>query len=151
MEGCLIREWREGDFNFILSTWLKSYKSSGWCDWMPVGLYMDNHRKVICEMLKRGTCLVACSEEDPDTIMGWGCKSENEELHYLYVKKVFWGFGLGLELLHALFHERVRLGDLERKEDEIRSSHMNEVFHKIYRSRVCVIFNPYLIGRYVER
>lgn len=107
MSQVKIRLPRSEDLNFILSSYLKSYRNS----MSAIGndLYFPNQQKVFEEILTRSMIAIACDPEHEDQIFGWGCceyvAPEHAVLHYLYVKFPFRRNGLAKDIIAALIHE----------------------------------------------
>lgn len=99
MLGYKIRGKRDGDRNFILDSFKRSYvdgrpaKGSLYQrldDWLP--LLLDN---------ESFEWLVACDNQDEDHLLGWSCR-DGDALIYVYVKHVYRGLGLGRALCKGL-------------------------------------------------
>jgi len=87
---------------FVIHSWLKSFRNSGFAKHIPAHLYFASHHALIERLLKRGArACAAVFADDPDTLIGWMC-TEGTVLHYLYVKHVFRRIGIGTKLLASL-------------------------------------------------
>tara|TARA_Y100000296_G_scaffold86327_1_gene125714 strand:- start:5559 stop:6032 length:474 start_codon:yes stop_codon:yes gene_type:complete len=96
-----IRKYKALDEDFIYHSWLSSV------DYNIPGVQKVT-RLVIDSCADNGTILIACSDEDPDHILGW--LSYSEELGfpialYTFVKKHLRNHGIGASLIKAQFTE----------------------------------------------
>lgn len=92
-----IRPGMESDANFILSSWLKSYRQSYFARVMTNTIYFDNHHSVLRRILKRATVLVASNVDSPDQIYGYIVFEMVDGIpviHYTYVKHTFRGMNI---------------------------------------------------------
>jgi GNAT superfamily N-acetyltransferase len=84
-----LREMRETDRHFVLSSWVRSFasKSSDARDYEgPArGLFSADYAPVVRALVARSTILVACLKDEPDTVIGW-LAVEGDALHYALVK-----------------------------------------------------------------
>ena len=96
-----IRNYKPLDEDFIYHSWLSSI------DYNIPGV-QPMTRLVIDSCVDNGTILVACSDEDPDHILGWLSYSEEigfPVLLYIFVKKNLRNHGIGRNLLSERFPE----------------------------------------------
>jgi GNAT superfamily N-acetyltransferase len=120
----LIRPAVPTDLPYITTAWLSTFASSKHASELrvckalqnyapmlepnrPASAYYALHRMAIMACLKRPTTVlwVACSEEDPDTLVGFVCGEPKEWLlHYVCVKQPYQGAGIGRQLVEAM-HE----------------------------------------------
>ena len=94
-----IRSYKPLDEDFIYHSWLSSV------DYNIPGVQKVT-RLVIDSCVESGTILVACSEDDPDHILGWLSFTRKlgfPTLLFIFVKKQLRNNGIGLELLKARF------------------------------------------------
>lgn len=86
----ILRDAQAGDLNFIIATWLRSFRASRirkpdmtddiyWSPWGHRGL-------VIALMAAPQNRTVVVGEADGDVIHGWCCRSDSA-LHYVYVRE----------------------------------------------------------------
>lgn len=95
------------DVGFIFSSWLKSYKSSKFCEGIPSEVYYAEHHKIIENLLKNYNVLVACNQEDTTQLYGFMCAGNTGNIftiHYTYVKYTFRKMGIGKVLLEGFNH-----------------------------------------------
>lgn len=132
-----IRDAVADDLNFILSSWLKSYRqSSQFAKHIPSRLYFEWHQKVIKRILERQTTRVrvAYTPEAPEVILGYFVAEEQGDIwvaHYLYVKKAFRRFGIAKELFN-------NVGYMEY-------THMTDECRWILNKVLSLVYNPYRI------
>lgn len=88
----LIDKMRQHDTEFIMDSWLKSYRKAPGAARLPNGLYYSRQRQIIDHMLWFGTVKIARPDDWPEGITGWLCgeQTQNEFMvHYAFVKR-FW-------------------------------------------------------------
>jgi len=131
------REAVEGDLHFLISSWLKSYRSSRKTWDVESHLFYDGrcgHKAVVLRLLSGCPVAVACHPIHTDQIYGWLCHTE-DAIHYIYVKEEFQRMGIGRQLVgHAGF-------DLEKP---VVVSHWHKPCDR-YKKRVDIRYNPYLL------
>jgi len=94
-----IRDYKPLDEDFIYHSWLSSIDHN-----IPGVQTMT--RLVIDSCVENGTILVACSDEDPDHILGWLSYTEKlgfPVLLYVFVKKKLRNHGIGSKLKKERF------------------------------------------------
>lgn len=95
-----IRLAKDSDHNFILATWLRSYRELGVTKPVPESeIFFKEHQAKIKQALESGKCLIATTD-DEDQICGFLCYSE-KAVHYIFVKTVFRKYGIANRLLDA--------------------------------------------------
>ena len=96
-----IRDAKEGDENFVLSTFLRGiYYGDSWFSQIPKDIFMSNYKIVAETLVKRGNVKVACLKDDPDTIIGYSILSPDyQTIHFVYVKKLWRNHGVARSLL----------------------------------------------------
>lgn len=106
-----IRPMREGDVNFILSTWLRSYyeelKRYGQrgCPYPKDDVFFQGHQARIKEHLPSMTVMVCVAPDDENQIIGW-IAGDEKSLHYAYVKHVFRQMGVVKALMKSCSFDR---------------------------------------------
>lgn len=102
-----IRPMAEEDYNFVIQSWLKSYKhNSYFCKRIRDNIYYKYHHQVITRILARDNCkvLIAADPEDSKVILGYLVYESfqgKELVHYAYIKTSFRGLGIGGALLRS--------------------------------------------------
>jgi GNAT superfamily N-acetyltransferase len=96
------------DLPFIMSSWLRSFKTSHFAGPIPNDIYWDTYRLAAERILSRPAArlLVAVnpSERDPEhELYGWLAMEPGEPpvVHYVYVKQAFRRMGVARSLLRA--------------------------------------------------
>lgn len=85
------------DVSFIFSSWLKSFRASSFTKNMSNTVFYSEHHKVIEDILKTSTVLIACNEKEPQDIYAYIVAERIDGimvLHYVYVKHTYRQFGL---------------------------------------------------------
>lgn len=99
-----IRPMIDGDVNFILSTWLKSYYEAlrhygaKGCPYPKDDVFFQGHQEAIKDTLKTSQALVCVAPDDDNQIIGYAVLNGNCA-HYVYVKQVFRQMGVAKALL----------------------------------------------------
>lgn len=95
------RTAREGDMNFIFSTFLRGlYYGNEWYGRIKAEIYYTHYHRVLERLLAKKGCtiLISCLKEDPDTIIGYSI-FEPEILHYVFVKPIWRKIGIARDLI----------------------------------------------------
>lgn len=135
-----IRKAVEGDIEFIFSTWLRSYRhDSPLTRLIHSDTFFHGHQKLVEKLLVRPKVRVhvCCDEADPNHIFGWSATEENT-LHFIYVKKPLRREGVGSELL--------AFSGLPEKIKGCEISHLtNTAWSLLKENKWEAEFNPYLL------
>ena len=106
-----IREFKEEDKNFILSSFLKNYYSS-----MPgfkpeSEVFFPNHQKQLEKLYSNGdiVVVVACLDDDEDLIIGYAIFGLDKTLHYVLVKESYKKMGMATRLIRHVIKDRKEL------------------------------------------
>jgi hypothetical protein len=120
-----LREGLDEESNFILNSWLMSYKHvrCGTYDErlaasgamfagraMDSGRYFKGQQALVSALAARSRVLSVCDAQDPSFVVGWACgalqgpseASQELVVHYVYVKHAYRKHGVALELLKGL-------------------------------------------------
>lgn len=99
----VLREFKENDLNFIITTWSKSYYQH-LTEKPPKSIYFKNHTEHIKKIINKSKCIIAVAHDDDSHIVGYCVYSEDGEkcLHYTYIKALFRGMGFSKLLLAPL-------------------------------------------------
>lgn len=107
-----IRSAQPEDVNFILNSWLMSYRHSPFAKGVLKDVYFKKHHEFVKACLARSAVFCAVSKDDTTQIYGWVCIEPptghelTRALHYVYVKHPYRNFGIGSSLLsHVLESE----------------------------------------------
>ena len=104
MTAYVIRPGRASDFNFIMNSYLKSYRNSPEASFMLNDIYFPEHSQRMQRLLKTSQVLTACAADDPDQILGYivtGKAHYWAVVHYLYIKYPFRQMGVAKALVAA--------------------------------------------------
>lgn len=98
-----VREGRSGDVGFIVKSWRASYQDAPEVRGSDRRHYRAEMSRRIASCLTDGQALVACLEQDEDTILGFAVASaDGRVLHYVYVRLDARGIGVARELVGRL-------------------------------------------------
>ena len=111
-DDIVIRHWGDEDKPFIMSSWLRSFKSSRYAGPIPNNMYWTVYAQAIEQILDRDgvKVLIACNPEKESQIFGYIVLEQNHEapvVHWLYIKQPFRGWGMARSLMgfcHILKH-----------------------------------------------
>jgi hypothetical protein len=93
------REMRDDDYNYVLSSWLRSYADSGDAGDMHRGAFFRTHEPIVKDILGRSVVMVAWTRDLPDTVLGWICVEGDDVLHYWLTKRRFRRMGIATWML----------------------------------------------------
>jgi predicted GNAT family acetyltransferase len=100
----------EQDLNFVLSSWLQSYKTSEFAAAIPHQLYYRHHQELIKQILlhENNHVTILCPIDDPEQILGFiAYNTKQPIIYYVYMKQVFRKLGLASYLVsNVLQHLR---------------------------------------------
>lgn len=125
-----IRPREDGDFNFILNSWMKSYKKySG----VRPDVYFVEHHKLVHHILSRADVLIASSRDNHEQIYGYLIYEPDvfTIIHFAFVKQTFRHLNVMKELLDSI-----------NLTDPVIVTHDNRHDLKHIQKRL-KIFNPY--------
>jgi hypothetical protein len=122
------------DVNFILSSWLKSYRPSA--PLVSDEVYFREHKALVMQLIQRSAVHIACDPSYPLSIYGYAVV-EQGAVHYVYVKFALRKFGVARALLK-------RAG----VESPFAVSHLSETGLRILRAHPgAFIYNPYKVSK----
>lgn len=149
------RPAKESDFNFIMSTWLKSYRDSDFAKSIPNDIYYNYHQALIYKILQKedNSITVLCAPEDEDHILGYVVYNTKAPIiFFLYVKYTFRRIGLGKMLFNAVrdfYQKEVKIPEtMPEKPEEvlhIQCTHKYKLWG-VFASKYRLIYNPYIVG-----
>lgn len=94
-----IREGKVADVPLILSTWLRGLRyGNKYYGAMDAKSYFTNYKRVIEHIISKSVVLVACDDDDEDTIFGYAVV-EPGLLHWVYVKELHRRRGIANQLI----------------------------------------------------
>lgn len=103
---CHMRPPMQGDIQFILSSWLKSYRNSDFANYIPNKLYYEFHEALVKQVIARSMVSILCDVEDPEHVYGYVVYEMLGDvfiLHYIYIKYNYRNLGLGQKALKAVY------------------------------------------------
>lgn len=110
-----VRDMREGDLNFIRSSWLRSNARTVPQALVPSDAYFELHWEVAMGLLERPAvrCVMATDPNDDDHLVGWACgepagAARRPLLHFAYVKKPFRRHGVARLLVERAVGAQLR-------------------------------------------
>ena len=106
-DDIVIRNAGEHDWGLIYNSWGRSNFYSPFDRDKPAHVYWAKMQIRIDKLKQRDEAefVVACDDEDTNSILGWACYELPNVLHYVYVKKPFRGYGI----THRLLRSRIEL------------------------------------------
>lgn len=98
-----IRSFKDEDTNFILNSWLKSFRNAPFSKTIDDDLYYEVQKRVILHSLNHHDVRVICTPDDDQHILGYASFNEETpniiDVDYVYVKSPYRKFGLAKELI----------------------------------------------------
>lgn len=103
-EEVLIRPYQPADLGLIINQWLgRDWRDSKYSGVVPNDQFKRVYAECIRQLLARGATIgVACNPSKPEHLLGWACYEHTPRdriLHFVYVRSLFRGQGLGRALL----------------------------------------------------
>lgn len=91
-----VRDYKESDKNFILSTFLKGlYYGESWFSLIKKDIFMNNYKHVGEALLSKCAVKVACLPDDEDVILGYSILSKDfQAIAFVFVKSTWRGKGI---------------------------------------------------------
>ncbi len=90
MASIVLRKAKEADIPYLTSHWLKAYRNAPAVRGVPNKVYFYYHHKVLEELLRRATTVIACYEDMQDHILGFACFEKFDSalvLHFVEVRE----------------------------------------------------------------
>lgn len=118
-----IRSFNEDDTNFILNSWLKSFRNSPFAQNIAPYIYYTVQKRIIEDCIRNHDIRVICVADDSSHIVGYACFSEIADglvnIDYIYIKSPYRRFGLAKELVKDIRSNFP--GDMKFKTDAVTS------------------------------
>ena len=134
-----IREATDADVGFVMKSWLETYRrESSWARRMQANVYYPNHRLVVTHLLESERTMMACSDEDPSHVVGFGCGHTLPEaivMHFVYVSYTVRGWGISKLLAQAFGWDPSRA---------VVTSHWTRHCDGL-STKTRLLYNPYLL------
>ncbi len=139
------------DLNFILSTWLKSYKDSDFGRSIPNEIFFSFHQSLIRKIIghEHNAVTILCAPEDPNQIIGYIVYNTKAPIvFFTYMKFSFRRLGLAKMLFNKVKEEYVK--DLELPADHDGKPLMVQCTHKFkvwgeFARKYNLLYNPYIV------
>ena len=129
-----LRPGKAADLNFILSSWLQSYRIG--MKNISNAVYYDNMRPLAMKVLECSSVLIACAPDDEDQILGFVVFRRQYDLaivSYLYVKQSHRKLGIADHLFqHAAAGDEVTI-----------ATHFLPWLDAAFKKR-SIVFNPFV-------
>ena len=94
----------DGDFEFILKSWLRAHCHGSKEAQLAGRHYWTHHREIAMRILARAAVLVATWAKDPSVVAGFAV-TEAGRVHFVYVRKSFWRMGIARRLLAGMLSQ----------------------------------------------
>lgn len=133
-----LRPMVASDVNFILHSWLESYRKSPQVETVLGPVYFRQHHRLLSSLLPGCSVIVLANPEDLNQILGWACWQKLSDflvLHYVYVKAPFRQLGLARTMVEFAKRATQTTG--------VHHSHSTRAGLRLAR-RLGSVFNPYL-------
>lgn len=131
-----LRAPNKADLNFILNSWLKSYRNSGFAAPMINPVYYKNHEPLLKDLLSSNLITVACNPLDEGQIYGYVVfnylPGDILVLHYIYTKHSFRRFGIAKQIMASI----------RKSDDAILYTHHTK-YAELLKNKLPIIFDPY--------
>ena len=134
-----VRPANQEDVPFIFSSWLKSYRYSGFAKKISNTVYYTEHHKTIEKIVRCNEVYIACNKEEPNQIYGWIAGTRVDHifvLHYVYVKQLFRRQGIARMLLKDAFDHNPEVAS-------VFTHHMDDIADKL-AAKYNMVYSPYL-------
>jgi len=100
-----IRPMHGGDFNFVINSWLKSFKYSGpMVVRMTDSLYYKAYEPIVKRLITGSNVYIACLRDEPDALVGYLVIEQGlgpDIIHYVLVKDLWQKMGVATYLIKA--------------------------------------------------
>lgn len=99
-----LRPFAETDRAYVVSTWQHNYADAAGVVGADREAWRAEVGRMLAALLAAGaSCVVACDDADPDTIVGWTLATRaTKTLHFAYVRAELRGTGVGRQLVEAV-------------------------------------------------
>jgi len=144
----VFRYMQDSDINFILNSWLSSYRNSLPVTHVPNDVYFPEQKKIIHSLLDNVSVLIIADSEDTSVDIGYiiGERKDNFFIiDWVYVKHLFKNFGLAQTLIHFLAGK-----DVEKIVFTHQPKETNRYFVDCLSKYYKLEFNPYLQQRHLK-
>lgn len=136
-ELCKVRDYKESDKAFVISTWLRGYYyGEKWVSEIPKEIFMLNYNIILNSLLnnKRISVKVACLAEDPDVILAYVAHSHDQKvIHWMFSKAAWRNIGLISKIL---------------PKEAVAVSHLTTLGRTLLKKHPQVKFNPFAVNQF---
>lgn len=139
------RAAQTSDFNFIINSWLKSYRNTPLITDVPNSIFFKNHAELIHNILAKATTIVITAPDDDQHLFGYlvyEVKDGALTLHFVYTKLVY----RNLKLIKTIV-EQLK-SQLQLATDIIFCTHLPKSYQSL-KGKKEIIFNPYLLKEFL--
>ncbi len=137
MNNIQIRGYEQAsDFNFVINSWLKSYRDSPMCKDVANPIYFAGQGDRIEEILRNPetVCMIICAKDDPEQIIAYAIFDNKLPIaHYVYVKQLFRKRGLARMLFSVMINHHGN-----------RRLHCTHFSSKL-KKKDYLVFNPFVL------
>lgn len=129
-----IRDFVEGDKNFIYSTWLLGlYYGCSWFTEIKKNTFMASYHQILDNLIPHSQIKVACLKDEPDVILGYSVshKVQLDTVHWVFVKSAWRKIGIAKSLVAT---------------DNILATHMTKIGLEILKAHPQMEFNPFKLN-----
>lgn len=98
------------DYNFIIQTWGRAYRTNYPINFIPSQIYFESQNKLINSILSTGTTIIACLDDEPNTICSYVVaeqKGDTLYLHWANTKAIFRRLGIFKSLLEQFTYKNL--------------------------------------------
>lgn len=131
------RSARPEDINFILNSWLKSYRCHEDMTRMTNDDYFKYYKQQITSLLQTASVNVLCEAEDDNFIYSWLCYDIVKSdliIHYIYTRYSHRKLGCAKRLIDELTPKKIYCTSANRVFDELKK-------------KIAISYNPFIIKR----
>lgn len=157
----LLRGAGPADIPLIKDSWLNSFRHSYHVRGVDNQVYYQEHRRIVDELLLRGTTLVMCDATSPSVVFAWmTCEMLNNwmVIHFMFVKGAFQDWGLGTKLVEEVANKEPHMRGIVythmtkagRKWAQKMAERAPLDPHRDDGARMPVVYNPYLLYQSLE-
>ena len=137
----VIRAFEASDWPFVCNAWMVQARKEPSLKFVSNDVYFTRQRALVESLVKTETTLLAVDTSDATHTYGFITYSAHNIVHWVYVKSVFWGMGVGGSLLSAATID-----------GPVLATHATERAFGLLRKSVArrgISFDPYLLARFV--
>ena len=136
----MLREHTESDRNFILNSFLQSFREHSNHSYIPKSIYYKNQAEIIEFLLSTANCLVVCFPEAPEEIMGYIIYEQvvgNLVVHFAYIKTTYRTHHIMNEIIDSI---------IPSSTSNIIATHIPYYFRYLKeKSKYSMVYDPYYI------